>query len=327
MVSLIVAMTGGDLVDAVAGWFHGAAGTPYSALQTLAYAVPLALIALGASPALRAGVVVVGAEGQLVVGAIAATALMLSPVGRLPGILALPLGAGAGIAGGVLWAMIPAVPQVRWRVSEILSALMANYIATHLLSFLLRTSLRDPDGFSAPRSADLPSSALIPFLPVPGRLTTGVLIVVVAAGVGLWWRRTRSALVLDVFAEQRWLAARLGGSTTRVIIGTTALSGAAAGLTGWLQVAGVDGRLTPGVAGGIGFTGLVVAVLGRFRPIPIMIAALLMASLFTGANGIQMTSAIPASIGTVTQGVLLLAVAAAVTVARRSAPNRGGMRE
>jgi simple sugar transport system permease protein len=129
---------------------------------------------------------------------------------------------------------------------------------------------------------------------------------------------------LDIFAESRWLAGRLDLSPARAILGTTAVSGAAAGLAGWMQAAGVDGRLTPGVAGGIGFTGLVVAVLGRNRPVPIVVAGLIMASLTTGSNGIQLLSPdTPASIGVVTQGVLLLAVATALALTQRSRTRRG----
>ena len=324
VVALVVAATDGDLTVAVTGWMHGAFGTPYATAQTIAYATPLVLIALGSSPALRAGVIVVGAEGQVITGAILAAALAISPLGELPAIVALPIGAAGGILGGAVWSMIPAVPLLRWRVNEILSGLMANYLAIQLLAYLLRTSMRDPEGHSTPRGADLPDPSRIPFLPLPGRLTAGVVVVLALVVVGIWWHRSRAARVLDIFAESRWLAGRLDLSPARAILGTTAVSGAAAGLAGWMQVAGVDGRLTPGVAGGIGFTGLVVAVLGRSRPVPIVVAGLIMASLTTGSNGIQLLSpGTPASIGAVTQGVLLLAVAMALALTQRNRARRG----
>jgi simple sugar transport system permease protein len=315
-VALLVTATGGDLGAALTGWWHGAFGTSYNAVQTLAYATPLVLIALGASAALRAGVIVVGAEGQLIVGALVATAVLLSPLGTTP--FALPLGALAGIAGGALWSMVPGLALVRWRVNEILSALLANYIAVQLLAYLLRTALRDPAGSATARSGPLPDAALIPPFPFPGRLSAASLLVVVLVLAGIWWHRGRSALRLDVHARRPWLAERMGLTPARAILATTAVSGAAAGLAGWLQVAGVDGRLNTGISGGIGFSGLVVAVLGRNRPVPILLAGVLFASLTTGANGIQiLTGTTPASIGVVTQAVLLFAVALAVVVARR----------
>ncbi|OXM44280.1 hypothetical protein CFP71_40720 [Amycolatopsis thailandensis] len=323
VVAGILALTGGDLAVTLSGWGYGAAGTPYAISQTVAYAAPLILIALGATPALRAGVIVVGAEGQVIAGAIASTAVAFSPLGNLPMALALPVGALAGVLGGAAWAMIPAIPLLRWRVSEILTALMANYLAVHLLTYLLRTVMRDPEGHSTPRSAELPAPSQIPLLPTAGRLTAGVIVVGLLVLVGVWWHRTRSARALDVFAESRWLAGRLELTPARAILGTGAVSGAAAGLAGWMQVAGVDGNLTPGVAGGIGFTGLVVAVIGASRPVPIVAAGLIMASLTTGASGIQLYSpSTPSSIGQVTQGVLLLAIALALAVAQRHRARR-----
>ena len=160
--------------------------------------------------------------------------------------------------------------------------------------------------------------------PPPGRLTAWALIIVALLAAGIWWHRTRTARTLDIFAEDRWLAARLGLTPARAILGSVATSGATAGLAGWLQVAGPDGRLTPGIAGGIAFTGLVVAVLGRNRPVPILLAGLVIASLTTGANGIQLLSAAtPAAIGVVTQGVLLLAVALAIALSQRARLRRG----
>ncbi len=317
LVTVVVAATGGRLTDVVTGWIHGAFGTPYSAAQTAAYAVPLVVVALGVTPALRAGVIAVGAEGQMHLGAISATVAALSPIGQLPAVLALPIGALAGMLGGAVWSMIPAVPLLRWQASEILTALMANFLSVQLLAYLLRTSLSDPGGYSVPRSADLPDTARIPFLPVPGRLTAAALLVLVLVAVGFWWHHSRAARLLDVFAENKWLAARLGLSPARAILTTTAVSGAAAGLAGWMQVAGPDGRLTPGVAGGIAFNGLVVAVLGGNRPVRIVVAGLIMASLITGADGVQLLSGTPSSIGVVTQGILLLAVALALALTRR----------
>ncbi len=324
VVALVVTATGGSLQAAISGWARGAFGTPYAAVQTVAYAVPLVLIALGVSPALRAGVIAVGAEGQMVAGGIAATATVLALPGNASPILAVPAGMLAGMVAGAAWSMIAAIPLLRWRVNEILSALMANYLAVQLLTYLLRTSLADPEGYSTPRSADLPTAARIPFLPLPGRLTAGAFVVVALLAAGIWWHRTRAARILDIFAEDRWLAARLGLTPTNAILGSVAVSGAAAGLAGWMQVAGPDGRLTPGIAGGIAFTGLVVAVLGRNRPVPILVAGLIIASLTTGANGIQLlSSTTPAAIGVVTQGVLLVTVALAIALSQRSRIRRG----
>lgn len=313
VVVTLVASTGGDLGTALSGWFTGAFGTGYSFIQTLSYATPLALVAVGVAAALKAGIVTVGAEGQMIVGAIVATtvALWLGP--GVPLWLGLPLGAIAGAVGGGLWALLPAIAKVRWGVNEILFTLLANYLAVFLLTFLLRTVLRNPAGAATPQSAELPAGFLLPQLPLLGRLHIGALLVILILALALWWSRGRGAFLVGVYGQRPVLAARLGLTPTKAVLCTMVVSGVMAGLAGWMQLAGVDERLQPGVSAGIGFAGLAVAVLGRGNPIGILVAAVLYASLTTGASGVQMaTGTTPAAIGTVTQGVLLLAAALAV---------------
>ncbi|ONI85327.1 hypothetical protein ALI144C_13575 [Actinosynnema sp. ALI-1.44] len=326
-IAVLAASTGSDVPVIAVGWWRGAFGTPYNAVQTLSFATPLVLVALGVSVALRAGMVMVGAEGQLIVGAILAT-VTLQALGPVPGLVALPLGAVAGMIGGGLWSTLSGALLLRWRVNEILSALLANYLAVHLLAYLLRTGLRDPAGAATPQSAPLLAEALIPRLPVPGRLHVAALVVLGIVLIALWWHHSRIAFIVDVHGQRPWLASRLGVSPASIVLSTSAVSGAAAGLAGWMQLAGVDGRLHPGISAGIGFSGLVVAVLGRNHPVGIVMAAIAFASLTTGANGVQIaTGTVPASIGAVAQALLLLAVAVVVVVARRNVAARRAQRK
>lgn len=319
---VLIAVTGGNVADALAGWWHGAFGTTYYTVQTLALATPLVLVALGASVALRAGVIVIGAEGQMIAGAITAAAVLLSPAGTGSAVLALPVGALAGAAGGAVWSLLPGMALLRWGVNEILAALLANYIAGQLLAYVLRTGLRDPEGAAIPQSATLPGPALIPQLAEPGRLSGAVILVLVLSAAGVWWHRSRAALLLDIYAQRRWLAGRLGITAPKALLATTVVSGAAAGLAGWIQLAGADERLHAGISGGIGFSGLVVAVLGGGRPLPILIAGILYAAVTTGSGGIQLITGTPAAIGTVVQALLLGAGALALARFRRAAAHR-----
>ncbi len=322
LVVVLVLASGGDPVDAVVGWLDGAFGLPYNASQTVTSAIPLVVIALGAAVPLRAGVVVVGAEGQMIVGAITAAAVLLSLGDSLPSGLALPLGAVAGAGGGAAWSLLPGVALLRWRVSEILTALLATFIAVQLLAYLLRTHLRDPAGSATARSANLPETALIPWLPVPGRISAAVFGVLVLLVVAIWWHRGRGAVLLEIFGERPWLAERTGVTPARALLGTTVVSGAAAGLAGWYQLAAVDERLTPAVAGGVGFGGLIVAVLGGYRPIPIVVAGVVYAAIATGAGGVQVRTGIPSAIGTVAQAVLLGTAVLAIALVRRATARR-----
>lgn len=317
VVLLLVASTGGDLGLALGAWFTGAFGDGYNLTQTLADATPLALVAIGVSVALRADVITIGAEGQAIVGAVLSTALALLLGPGVSPVVVLPLGAIAGIVGGVLWALPAAVAKIRWGVTEILFTLLANYLAVALLTYLLRTVLRDPATNASPQSPPLPVPSQLPMLPVSGRIHVGIVLVVLLLAAAWWWSRTRQAFVLQVYGSRPLLAARLGLTPRRAVLTAMVVSGATAGLAGWMQVAGVTQRLEPDVSTGIGFAGLAVAVLGRGNPIGIAIAAVVYASLGTGAAGVQIaTGTVPTAIGTVTQGVLLLAAALALAATR-----------
>lgn len=319
VVFVLVVATGGDLGAALGGWFTGAFGDGYNLTQTLSNATPLALVAIGVSVALRAGVVTVGAEGQLIVGAILSTvvALLLGP--EASPAVALPLGAVAGVVGGMLWALPAAVAKIRWNVNEILFTLLANYLAVSLLTYLLRTVLRDPATNASPQSPPLPLPSQLPQLPVSGRIHVGIVIVALILLGAWWWSRTRQAFVLEVYGSRPVLAARLGLTPRSAVLTALLVSGAAAGLAGWMQVAGVTQRLEPSVSGGIGFAGLAVAVLGRGNPLGIALAAIVYSALGTGAAGVQIaTGTTPTAIGTVTQGILLLTAALALAALQLS---------
>ncbi|UCR88561.1 ABC transporter permease [Mycetocola spongiae] len=319
----LILATGGQLGVAAGGWFRGAFGTGYAVSQTLVYALPIAVVALGVSGALRAGIITVGAEGQMIVGAIAATALSLGIGPGVPAWIALPLGALTGAAAGAAWSLLPALGRARWGMNEILATLLANYLAGYLLKYLLRTDLRNPAGSATPQSAPIPEPFLLPQLPVAGRLHAGLLLVLLIIAVALYLGRGKRRFLLDVYGQRPLLAARAGLGQTRAVLGTMLVSGAFAGLAGWMQLMGVDERLQPGVSAGIGFAGIAVAVLGRYHPLGILAAAVVYASLTTGANGIQVaTGSTPAAVGTVSQGILLLAAALILAVprARRRTP-------
>jgi ABC-type uncharacterized transport system permease subunit len=189
----------------------------------------------------------------------------------------------------------------------------------------LRNELRDEQTAASPQSAVLPKPSLIPQLPVDGRIHVGIVIVVIILLAAWWWTRTPSAFLFDVYGKRPLLASRLGLTPIRAVLSAMLISGLFAGMAGWMQVAGVTTRLEPNVAGGIGFAGLAVAVLGRGNPIGIALAAVVYAALGTGAAGVQMaTGTTPTAIGTVSQGILLLtaalALAAIKLLPRTSAP-------
>jgi ABC-type uncharacterized transport system permease subunit len=313
--ALLILLSGENPATAYRGLVDGALGDRYHIGETLVRAVPLALIALGTAPALRAGVFTVGAEGQMAMGALAATATILA-LDDLPAAVLLPTGLVAGALGGAAWALLPALLRVWWQVNEILSTLLMNYLAAQLLAWLLRTHLRAGGGVATPQSRDLPTAALIPKLLSDTRLHWGAVLVLVAALALAWWIRSTRGFAYDVYGARPALARRMGVADARAVIGTMLVAGTAAGAAGWVQVAGVQGRLYTSVTGGVGFTGVLVAVLGGLAPVGILAASILFAVLSTGADGIQAATGTPASIATVIQAVLLLGAAVAIGLQR-----------
>lgn len=316
--ALLVAFAGADALAAAAGLITGAFGDTYAVSETIVRAVPIAIVALGVAPALRAGVFPVGSEGQLAIGAAAATATILALRGQ-PSWLLVPAGCLAGMAGGLAWAFLPAILRARFRVNEILSTLLMNYLAAQLLLWLLRTILGTDDMVATPRSDRLPPEAVLPKLVTGTRLHWGVLLVPLAALGLAWWVRSARGLAFDLFGTHAKLAARLGVSEMRAVLGPMLVAGAAAGLAGWLQVAGLQGTLYPSVAGGLGFAGVLVALLGGLTPLGILGAALVFCALATGGDGLQTGTGVPASIAVVLQGLLLLLAALAFALRQRRA--------
>lgn len=319
---LLIAAAGADPITGLQGLVAGVSSSPYRVGELLVGAVPIAIVALTLIPALRAGIFSVGAEGQVVVGAIIATAVTLGVRGlwgeSVPGPIYWAIGFTAGAAGGIAFALLPAWLLVRWHVNIILSTLLLNYVAAGLLAWTLRTWLASGEATATPQSERLPDQSFLPDL-IPGtRAHVGVLLILVVAALFEWWRRSAQATRIGVYAERPRLAARLGTTRSGTIYGTMLVSGAGAGVVGWLQVAGVNERLLNSVSGGVGFSGLAVALLGALLPGGILLAALLFSALTAGALGIQSaTGTVPSSIAEVIKGVLLLGVAALAGVSAR----------
>ncbi len=308
ILSLLIRLAGANPVDALFALLRGAFGERYVIAETLVTATPLALVALGVMPALRSGIFTIGSQGQLVAGAALSTAVIQANVDASAPFL-LIFGCLAGIVAGGAYALLPALMRAYLGVNEILSTLLLNYIAGYGLLWALKGPLSSSMQTATPRSDPLPGNALIANILDGTRLHAGVFAVVVLAVALGYWTRTRSGLVYFLFADRPQLAARLGLSTPAAVTRSMLFSGAVAGFAGWIQVAGVSNTLYPSVDGGLGFFGILVAVLGGLNPVGIVVAAILFGALSTGAQGMQIGTSVPATIAVVAQGFVLLAVA------------------
>jgi len=322
--ALLILFAGADPLVGLRGLVDGISSSPYRVGELLVGAVPIAIVALTLIPALRAGIFSVGAEGQIIFGAILATGttLWLATVAGpdLPGPVFWIAGALAGIVGGSLFALLPALLAVRWQVNEILSTLLLNYVAAGFLGWSLRTWLASPEETATPQSEQLPEAAALPTMIAGTRAHWGIALVLLIAIGFILWRRSAGWTRVSVFSSRPKLALRLGATRAGTIYSTMLVSGAGAGLVGWVQVAGVNERLFSSVTGGVGFSGLAVALLGGLLPVGIVAAALFFSALTAGAVGMQSaTGTVPSSIAEVIKGVLLLGVASVAAYQRRPA--------
>ncbi len=285
----------------------------YTRPQLLVKAAPLVMIALGLSFGFRAGIWNIGAEGQFVMGALAGSAVGLA-LHPMQGIWILPLMLVSGIAGGFVWAMIPALLRVYFRTNEILVSLMLVYVSYKILTAMVTGPLRSPIGYNFPESRsfhDNPSmhnSELIAGTGIHwGIVITGLLVILCYYVM----RRHLFGYHVNLMGQSNKVARFAGVRINLVIVVCLGITGALAGLAGILEASGPAGKLSPHFPVGYGFTAIIVAFLGRLHPIGIVLAGLLMALTYIGGELAQFMLDAPAAAIQVFQGMLLFFLVAA----------------
>ncbi len=264
------------------------------------------LCAIGLAVGFRANVWNIGAEGQLVVGSIAASAVALYFY-ESGGAHILPLMVLAGALGGMLWAAIPALLKTRFNTNEILVSLMLVYVAQLLVSWLVHGPMMDPDGFNFPQSRLFDDPALLPILIEGTRLNLAFTFALAALLVGyVFMYRSFIGFQMRVAGQAKNAARYAGFSAKRMIWIGLLCGGAMAGLAGMSEVAGPMGQITEHVSNNYGFAAIIVAFVARLNPVGIFFASLLMALLYLGGEQAQQYLNLPSSISNVFQGMLLM---------------------
>jgi ABC-type uncharacterized transport system permease subunit len=272
---------------------------------------PLLLIAAGLAICFRANVYNIGAEGQLVIGAVCGGAAGLYLDNGNAGVGTLALVLLAGIAGGMAWAAITAFLRDRFNASEILVSLMLVYIAQLLLSYLVYGVLKDPEGFNFPQSKLLSSQLLLPIVVSGTRLHLGIVFAFVASLLcWLFLSRSLSGFSLRVGGMAPHAARYAGFSSRRSLWTAMLLCGALSGLAGVCEVLGPVGQLTPSISPGYGFAAIIVAFVGRLHPVGVVFSSFIMALFYIGGELAQSRLGMPSAITGVFQGMLLFALLA-----------------
>jgi len=301
---LIMLMSGENPLTAYAAMVDGAFGSNFALGETLSRAAPLAIVGYGTAVALRAGLITIGAQGQVVAGAIGAL-LTAQFFEGAPSAIAIPAAALGGALFGMAWVLIPALLRAHFNVNEILSTLLFTEFAALLIEYLLNNPLKPPTAIT-PQSEPYPKNGILGLVVDGTRFHFGVLAAFVIGIAFVWWVRSDRGFSYDLYGENPALAQSLGISGNRVIINSLLISGATAGLVGWMQAAGLLQRVYVQIASDIGFFGLVVAFLGGATAGGVLVAALLFGALQSGGLAMQSSEGIPASLSDIIQALLLL---------------------
>ncbi|MEM7534739.1 MAG: ABC transporter permease [Chloroflexota bacterium] len=312
---LLIASAGVDIRDALTAFGRGAFGNQRAIAETLVHTTPLILTGLATVVAFRAKVWNIGAEGQLVAGAMAATWVSLH-VASLPTLLHALLVFLVAMAAGSLWGGIAGLLKARYQADEIIVTIMMNFVITYLLSYLLANQWRDPTGFYQ-QTAALPVQAHLPLLITPSRLHSGFAVALLAAIiVHILLTQTVLGYEIRVMGLNAVAARYKGIDVVRTMLLVMLISGGLAGLAGGIEVAGLHHRLRLDIASGLGFTGIIIALLGRLNALGVILAALFFGVLTSGIVTMQITAGVPAALVNAIQGIVLIFLLIADALAR-----------
>ena len=268
-------------------------------------ATPLTLCGLGLAVCFRANVWNIGAEGQLIVGAIVGggIALLATAESSRAWFVWVLL---ASMLGGAMWAAITAWLRDRFNANEILVSLMLVYVAQQLISWLVQGPWRDPHGYGFPQTEVFGAVARVPVIVDGFRLNVGSALALLA-GAAVWWLLARSVIgfQLKVVGLAPRAAQYAGFSSRRSLWTALLISGSLAGLAGGLEVAGPIGQLTSTISPGYGFAAIIVAFVGRLHPVGVILASLVMALFYIGGELAQSRLGLPSALTGVYQGLLL----------------------
>ncbi len=292
---------------------RGAFGGTMYIKETVRTAVPLLISAIGIAFAFKMKFWNIGAEGQILVGGIAASAVAIHYDAQfaawaaesgsiLPRILLLVLMFLAAIAAGGLYGVVPAIFKSKWGTNETLFTLMLNYIALQYVKYLAYQPAWKMAGTSFPKVRIFDPIAVLP--KVMGIHIGWIIALVLVVVAHFYLTRTKQGYEIAVVGESTNTARYAGINVSKVYLRTMFLSGALCGLAGYLVVSGADGTLTEGTAGGVGFTAITVAWLAKMNPITMLIVAVFIAALDRGA-GFQSSTGVPESCAEVLVGIIL----------------------
>jgi simple sugar transport system permease protein len=302
-------LSGISVTTVFSALLSGAAGDTYRLAETAVKACPLLFTGLAVALALHVGVWNIGAEGQLLLGALA-TAWISQYVAPLPMFLALPLVCITALIAGLIWAGGAALLKQHRHVNEVISTIMLNFIAVSLVSYCVQGPLMETEG-RYPQTDVLPAVARLPLLLPPTRLHLGIpLALIIAPIVWAFLYRTKAGFRLRATGANPTAARFAGITVDREITRALLLSGALAGLAGGIEVSGITHRVYEKFSPGYGYTAIAVALVGQRSPLGVVFAAIFFGALEAGSGSLQRLAGISSVLVSVIQATVVLFLAA-----------------
>lgn len=299
---IFILLLGHNPVEVYGSMLNGAFGSVYRFKETIIKTIPLVITSLGITIAFKMKFWNIGAEGQIFMGAFAASFFALK-FPNMPKPLLLLVMAAAGIIGGGIWALIPAIFKSKYNTNETLFTLMMNYIALKWVTYLQYGPWREN---SFPKIPNFTDNAILPNL--FGVHIGWVVALVLVVIVNLFIHRTKMGYEISVLGESENTARYAGMNIRKIILTAILLSGGLCGLTGMIQASAVNNTLAVELTGGVGFTAIITAWLGQLNAPVIALVSFLFASLVQGGEYIQTAFQIPQAAAKILQGMILFFV-------------------
>ena len=301
---IIVLLTKQNPLEVYASMFKGSFGTKRKVWILLQNMAILLCISLAVTPAFKMRFWNLGAEGQVLIGGLASAACMFYIGDRLPNLLLILIMFVASVLGGIIWGVIPAYFKAKWNTNESLFTLMMNYIAIQLVSFAIMVWV--PSGSSVMGVINSSTSAgWIPDLFGKKYLFNILVVAAVTALMFVYLKYSKHGYELSVVGESENTARYIGINVKKVIIRTMVLSGAVCGLAGFLLVSGTNHTISKTLAGGNGFTAIMVSWLAKFNPILMILTSFLIVFLQRGAGEIATNFRLNESVADILTGVII----------------------
>lgn len=293
-------------VDPIAGYttmFLSPWTSQFGISRVLEKTVPLVLAGLSVYLPLRAGLWNIGATGQIYIGAIIGTWIGINL--SLPSFALIPVMIAGAAFGGAIWGFIPGYLRAKWDVNEIIVSLLIAYAAIRINGYMVRGPMQGGAG-NFPVSAVLPDAAQLPTIPIIDA-HLGVFIALLAATlVYIFVQKTNVGYEITYTGSNPDAARQAGMNSFFIYVMVFVVGGALAGIAGLIEIAGIQNRLRPNFSPGYGFTGIVIALLGRDNALKVVVAALFFGLLFVGGNSLEINYDVPAALVDVIQALIIL---------------------